>query len=203
MDLLQSSIDPDMDKEEDEVEPKSELQPETSDQDPSPDSSPIWISFPSKSAAPRVNDTMLSFTVAGKVQSEAQKPLNPTEYVVSFNPTYDQLGPPSLARPILTPRMGLCKASEIISLDLLRMLLLSHLCLMNNIILFINLDMKQNDGVSVYNILQHEQKKRKLEEKKEMLEEIENERNDLMDLAEVYYPAAEAEVDLTKGYKIC
>ncbi|CAA2986341.1 pre-mRNA-processing factor 17-like isoform X1 [Olea europaea subsp. europaea] len=209
MDLLQSYRDPDLEEEEDEVEPKSELQPETtSGQDPSPDSSPIRMSLPSKSAAPSVDDTMLSLTVAGKVQSDAQKPLNPTQHVVSFNPTYDQLWAPVVGPAHPYAKDGLAQGLRNHKLGFVENAAIEPFVFDEQYNTFYKFGyaadptennyvgdveaLKQNDGVSVYNIPQHEQKKRKLEKKKEMLEEMENEGNDPMDLAEVDNPATEA-----------
>nr|GMD90466.1 pre-mRNA-processing factor 17 isoform X2 [Ipomoea batatas] len=100
MDLLHSYADDEMDDEE-----QSEEQPQSSNQNPnsqpfehsnhsSPDSSPVRMSLPSKSAAPKVNDTMLALTVAGSAARALSKPLDPTQHTVSFNPTYDQLWAP-------------------------------------------------------------------------------------------------------------
>ncbi|XP_022851644.1 pre-mRNA-processing factor 17-like [Olea europaea var. sylvestris] len=209
MDLLQSYRDLDLEEEEDEVEPKSELQPETtSGQDPSPDSSPLRMSLPSKSAAPSVDDTMLSLTVAGKVQSDAQKPLNPTQHVVSFNPTYDQLWAPVVGPAHPYAKDGLAQGLRNHKLGFVENAAIEPFVFDEQYNTFYKFGyaadptennyvgdveaLKQNDGVSVYNIPQHEQKKRKLEKKKEMLEEMENEGNDPMDLAEVDNPATEA-----------
>ncbi|PPD96298.1 hypothetical protein GOBAR_DD06670 [Gossypium barbadense] len=81
MDLLQTYAD----KSDGEVQSH---QPSTS----SPDSSPPRL-IPSKSAAPKVDDTMLALTVAKAHQSHSQ-PIDPSQHVVAFNPTYDQLWAP-------------------------------------------------------------------------------------------------------------
>nr|GMD18168.1 pre-mRNA-processing factor 17 isoform X2 [Ipomoea batatas] len=101
MDLLRSYADDDMDNQ----EQKSEEKPQSSNQSPnsqqldhsghsSPDSSPVRMSLPSKSAAPKVDDTMLALTVAGGAARALSKPLDPTQHTVSYNPTYDQLWAP-------------------------------------------------------------------------------------------------------------
>lgn len=70
-------------------EPEPELEPEDED-----DSlSPPRISLPSKSSAPRVDDTALALSVAGAARA-LSGPLDPTQRAVSFNPTYDQLWAP-------------------------------------------------------------------------------------------------------------
>nr|GMD13349.1 pre-mRNA-processing factor 17 isoform X2 [Ipomoea batatas] len=101
MDLLRSYADDDMDNQ----EQKSEEKPQSSNQSPnsqqldhsghsSPDSSPVRMSLPSKSAAPKVDDTMLALTVAGGAARALSKPLDPTQHTVPYNPTYDQLWAP-------------------------------------------------------------------------------------------------------------
>ncbi|KAL0357930.1 UNVERIFIED_CONTAM: Pre-processing factor 17 [Sesamum calycinum] len=169
MDLLQSYRDTDMDGDEnnDDTSPPPDPRPTTTaESDPSPDSSPVRIPLPAKSAAPKVDDTMLSLTVAGQAHSSAHRPIDPTQHLVSFNPTYDQLWAPIVGPLIRTRKMALLRVSAIT-----------------------NLGFKKHDGISVYNIPQHEQKKRKLEKKKEMLEE--NEGGDQVDEAEVQNPATD------------
>ncbi|CAA2967797.1 pre-mRNA-processing factor 17-like isoform X1 [Olea europaea subsp. europaea] len=218
MDLLQSYKDPDMEEEDDEVERQSDSRPATtttSDQDPSPDSSPIRISLPSKSTAPKIDDTMLSLTVAGKLQSEAKKPLNPTQHVVSFNPTYDQLWAPVVGPAHPYAKDGLAQGLRNHKLGFVENAAIEPFVFDEQYNTFYKFGyaadptennyvgdveaLKQYDGVSVYNIPQHEQKKRKLEKKKETLEQLENEGNDLMDSEEVDNPATEAW--LTKNRK--
>ncbi|WMV28272.1 hypothetical protein MTR67_021657 [Solanum verrucosum] len=60
-----------------------------SDQNPSPDSSPIRM-LPSKSA----DDTMLALAVTGKAARAQSKPLDPTQHLVGFNSMYEQLWAP-------------------------------------------------------------------------------------------------------------
>ncbi|KAA8532619.1 hypothetical protein F0562_032565 [Nyssa sinensis] len=184
MDLIQSYKDNDIDD--------ADLQePEESDRNPnattsdhsSPDSSPLRISLPAKSAAPKVDDTMLALTVADSNRA-LTKPLDPSQHVVAFNPTYDQLWAPiygpahpyakdGIAQGMRNHKLGFPQRGTITvgDLDVLR----------------------QNDGISVYNIPQHEQKKRKLEKKKEVLEGDEDGKDgDDVDPAEVDNPASEA-----------
>ncbi|KAF5956230.1 hypothetical protein HYC85_003455 [Camellia sinensis] len=61
-----------------------------SDHSSSPDS---WISLPSKSSAPKVDDTMLVLTIVDSNRA-LTKPLDPSQHVVVFNPTYNQLWAP-------------------------------------------------------------------------------------------------------------
>ncbi|OMO57103.1 hypothetical protein CCACVL1_26009 [Corchorus capsularis] len=61
--------------------------------DLSPDSSPPRLIIPSKSAAPKVDDIMLTLTAAKAHQSHS-KPIDPTQHVVALNTTYGQLCDP-------------------------------------------------------------------------------------------------------------
>ncbi|KAL2546998.1 Transducin/WD40 repeat-like superfamily protein [Forsythia ovata] len=171
----------------DKNEAKSEPRPaSTSDQDPSPDSSPIRFSLPVQILpAPKVDDTMLSLTVAGKVQSDAQKPLNPTQHVVSFNPTYEQLWAPIVGPAHPYAKDGLAQGLRNHKLGFVENAAIEPFVFDEQYNTFYKFGyaadptennyvgdveaLKQNDGVSVYNIPQHEQKKRKLEKKKEIV----------------------------------
>ncbi|KAI3467518.1 hypothetical protein Pfo_024181 [Paulownia fortunei] len=203
MDLLKSYKDTDM--EEDEEVGASPHPPTISDPDPSPDSSPVRISLPSKSAAPKVDDTMLSLTVAGQAHSLVHKPIDPTQHLVSFNPTYDQLWTPivgpshpyakdGLAQGLRNHKLGFVENANIGSFVFDEQYNTFYKFgyaadpSENNYVGDVE-GFKRNDGVSVYNIPQHEQKKRKLEKKKEMLEE--NEGADQVDAVEVENPATE------------
>ncbi|KAF5949079.1 hypothetical protein HYC85_015036 [Camellia sinensis] len=88
----------------------------------SPDS---WISLPSKSSTPKVDDTMLALTIVDSNRA-LTKPLDPSQHVAADPEGNNYVG------------------------DLDRL--------------------KETDGISVYNIPQHEHKKRKLEKKEESVE---------------------------------
>ncbi|GMP99943.1 hypothetical protein CsSME_00047224 [Camellia sinensis var. sinensis] len=123
-----------------------------SDHSSSPDS---WISLPSKSSAPEVDDTMLALTIVDSNRA-LTKPLDPSQHVVVFNPTYDQLWAPIYGPSHPYAKDGIAQADPegnnyVGDLDRL----------------------KETDGISVYNIPQHEHKKRKIEKKEE--ESVENE----------------------------
>ncbi|CAA0814139.1 Transducin/WD40 repeat-like superfamily protein [Striga hermonthica] len=198
MDLLQSYKDTDMD---DDV--ASPHPPTTSD--PSPDSSPIRISLPAKSAAPAVDDTMLSLTAAGKAQSEAQKPIDPTQRLVSFNPTYDQLWTPIVGPSHPYSKDGLAQGLRNHKLGFVENANIGSFVFDEQYNTFYKFgyaadpsennyvgDVKgfeKNDGLSVYNIPRHEQKKRKMEKKKEMLEE--NEGDGQVDTVELENPSTD------------
>ncbi|KAL6547289.1 hypothetical protein OROMI_023010 [Orobanche minor] len=203
MDLLQSYKDTDMEESRDDV--TAAQFPENSEPDISPDSSPIRISLPAKSAAPKVDDTMLSLTVAGKAQAEVHKPIDPTQRLVSFNPTYDQLWTPivgpshpyskdGLAQGLRNHKLGFVEDANIESFVFDEQYNTFYKFgyaadpSENNYVGDVE-GFKQNDGISVYNIPQHEQKKRKLEKKKEMLED--NEGGDHVDTIELENPATD------------
>ncbi|KAK6139220.1 hypothetical protein DH2020_027040 [Rehmannia glutinosa] len=203
MDLLQSYKDTDMEEGDDDV--ASPHPPTTSEPDPSPDSSPVRVSLPSKSAAPKVDDTMLSLTVAGQADSLVHKPIDPTQRLVSFNPTYDQLWTPivgpshpyskdGLAQGLRNHKLGFVENANIGSFVFDEQYNTFYKFgyaadpSENNYVGDVE-GFKNNDGITVYNIPQSEQKKRKLEKKKEMLEESEG--GDQVDADEVENPATE------------
>ncbi|CAN6438924.1 unnamed protein product [Victoria cruziana] len=61
----------------------------------SPDSSPMRLELPSKSCAPQVDDAVVALGVADpNLSRNSEKPIDPVQHVVSFNPTFDQLWAP-------------------------------------------------------------------------------------------------------------
>ncbi|KAL7585407.1 uncharacterized protein LOC111921203 isoform X1 [Lactuca sativa] len=198
MDLLQTYKDTDADDQ------------RMSDQS-SPDSSPPRLTIIPKSAAPKVDDTMLSLTVADAIANKSlTKPLDPTQHVVAFNPTYDQLWAPiegpahpyakdGLAQGMRNHKLGFVEnaAIEPFTFDEQYNTFYKYGYAADpsasagyNYVGDLNA-LKQNDGISVYNIPQHEQKKRKLEKKKEALEK-EGGDEDEVDKEEVENPATDA-----------
>ncbi|GAA0158746.1 RNA splicing factor [Lithospermum erythrorhizon] len=160
MDLLQSYSDPD------------------GGASSSPESSPLRI-LPTKSAAPKVDDTML----AG---SQAQpKPLDPTQHVVNFNPTYDQLWAPiygpahpfakdGLAQGLRNHKLGFVEDASIqpfvFDEQYNTFQKFGYAADPSATYYIGDLDaVDKNGAVSVYNIPKNEQKRRKLEKKKEKL----------------------------------
>ncbi|KAG9154801.1 hypothetical protein Leryth_020078 [Lithospermum erythrorhizon] len=144
----------------------------------SPESSPLRI-LPTKSAAPRVDDTML----AG---SQAQpKPLDPTQHVVNFNPTYDQLWAPiygpahpfakdGLAQGLRNHKLGFVEDASIqpfvFDEQYNTFQKFGYAADPSATYYIGDLDaVDKNGAVSVYNIPKNEQKRRKLEKKKEKL----------------------------------
>ncbi|XP_019164098.1 PREDICTED: pre-mRNA-processing factor 17-like [Ipomoea nil] len=211
MDLLRSYAD--------DEEQKSEEKPQSSNQSPnsqqldnsghsSPDSSPVRMSLPSKSAAPKVDDTMLSLTVAGGAARALSKPLDPTQHTVSYNPTYDQLWAPIYGPAHPYAKDGLAQGLRNHKLGFVENAAIEPFVFDEQYNTFQkygyafdpsanhyvgDMDvLKKNDAISVYNIPQHEQKKRKLEKKKEMMENEQGEgEEEDVDMTEVDNPATE------------
>ncbi|KAH8495538.1 hypothetical protein H0E87_018637 [Populus deltoides] len=169
----------------------------------SPDSSPPRL-LSSKSAAPKVDDTMLALTVANQMLS---KPIDPVQHVVAFNPTYDQLWAPVLgpahpyakdgiAQGMRNHKLGFVEDAAIDSFVFDEQYNTFHkygyaadpsASAGNNYIGDLDV-LEKNNGISVYNIPQHEQKKRKIEKKTEAAED----EDDGMDKEEVENPATDA-----------
>ncbi|XVF19042.1 hypothetical protein REPUB_Repub11eG0076300 [Reevesia pubescens] len=175
MDLLQTYADNSDDE-------GQNHQPSTS----SPDSSPPRL-IPSKSAAPKVDDTMLALTAARAHQTQS-KPIDPTQHVVAFNPTYDQLWAPiygpahpyakdGIAQGMRNHKLGFVEDASIESFVFDEQYNTFHKYGYaadpsgNNYIGDLDA-LQKNDAISVYNIPQHEQKKRKFEKKKETEMEV-------------------------------
>ncbi|CAL5368521.1 unnamed protein product [Camellia sinensis] len=163
MNLLQSYADTDM-----EDDDNQQFQNPRSDHSSSPDS---WISLPSKSSAPKVNDTMLALTIVDSNRA-LTKPLDPSQHVVVFNPTYDQLWAPIYGPSHPYAKDGIAQGMRNHKLGFVENAAIAADPEGNNYVG--DLDrLKETDGISVYNIPQHEHKKRKLEQKEE--ESVENE----------------------------
>jgi pre-mRNA-processing factor 17 len=173
----------------------------TTSAESSPDSSPVRISLPSKSAAPKVDDTMLALTVSGS----SMKPLDPKQHVVNFNPTYDQLWAPingpahpyakdGIAQGMRNHKLGFVENAAIESFVFDEQYNTFYkygyaadpsASEGNNYVGDMDA-LKETGAISVYNIRQSEQKKRKLEKKKEAMETEEP-----VDAEEVDNPASE------------
>ena len=173
----------------------------------SPDSSSPPRLLPSKSAAPKVDDTMLALTVANQTLS---KPIDPVQHAVAFNPTYDQLWAPVLgpahpyakdgiAQGMRNHKLGFVENAAIDSFVFDEQYNTFHkygyaadpsASAGNNYVGDLD-TLEKTNGISVYNIPQHEQKKRKIEKKREVTEE-EGDGDDVMDKEEVENPATDA-----------
>ncbi|KAH8499762.1 hypothetical protein H0E87_015124 [Populus deltoides] len=151
----------------------------------SPDSSSPPRLLPSKSAAPKVDDTMLALTVANQTLS---KPIDPVQHAVAFNPTYDQLWAPELGPAHPYAKDGIAQGMRNHKLGFVENAAIDSFC--NNYVGDLD-TLEKTNGISVYNIPQHEQKKRKIEKKREVTEE-EGDGDDVMDKEEVENPATDA-----------
>ncbi|KAK9751029.1 hypothetical protein RND81_02G236900 [Saponaria officinalis] len=143
------------------------------------------ISLPSKSSAPKVDDTALSListTAAGG--SSVVKPLDPTQHVVSYNPTYDQLWAPiygpahpfskdGVAQGLRNHKLGSVEDAAIGSFHFDEQYNTFHAYgyaadpSANHFVGDVK-SLENNRGVTVYNIPQSEQKRRRLEKKKDI-----------------------------------
>lgn len=214
MDLLQSYTDAD-DDEHMATEPENPASTATASASEansggsSPDSSPVRMALPSKSAAPKVDDTMLALTVTGdKAQT---KPLDPTQHMVGFNPTYDQLWAPIFGPAHPYAKDGMAQGLRNHKLGFVEDASIEPFVFDEQYNTFYkygyaadpsasnfvgDLDaLQQHNASSVYNIPQTEQKRRKLEKKMEKLEKLaQNDGEEdgvALDMAEVENPATE------------
>ncbi|KAL4188006.1 hypothetical protein AMTRI_Chr09g21680 [Amborella trichopoda] len=160
----------------------------------SPNSSPLRISLPSKSSAPKVDETMLSLNLVDTGRP-LPKPIDPVQHVVAFNPTYDQLWAPIYGPAHPFTKDGLAQGMRNHKLGFVENAAIEPFLFDDQYNTFHKYGyaadpsgysgsnyvgdieaLQQNDGASVYNIPQHEQKKRKLEKKAlQKEEEPENE----------------------------
>lgn len=175
------------------------------DQNPnsSPDSSPVRA-LPAKSSAPKVDDTALALAVAG-VKRTLATPLDPTQHVVGYNPTYDQLWAPIYGPAHPYAKDGLAQGLRNHKLGFVEDASIEPFVFDEQYNTFQSYGyaadpsasnyvgdtdkLKENDGISVYNISQHEMKKRKIETKKDREEDAEG---DEFERTELENPASDA-----------
>ncbi|XP_068669647.1 uncharacterized protein [Aristolochia californica] len=149
----------------------------------SPDSSPLRISLPSKTAAPKVDDTSLALTVAD-ANLKLWKPIDLAQHVVAFNPSYDQLWAPlcgpahpyakdGVAQGMRNHKLGFVEDTAIEPFQFDEQYNTFHKYgyaadpsapVGNNYVGDLDA-LEKNNAVSVYNIPQRDQKKRKIEVK--------------------------------------
>lgn len=184
MDLLRSySTNPEEEDEEEQQQPQSH--PTKNENEEDEDEIPI-IPLPTKSAAPKVDDTALSLLNSSST-STFTKPLDPTQHLVSYNPTYDQLWAPilgpahpyakdGLAQGLRNHKLGFVENAAIDSFVFDEQYNTFHkygyaadpsASAVNNFVGDFD-TLEKNNGVSVYNIPQSEQKRRRLENKKQI-----------------------------------
>ncbi|KAG6708263.1 hypothetical protein I3843_06G067300 [Carya illinoinensis] len=173
---------------------------------PSPDASPPRL-LPGKSAAPKVDDTMLALTVA-QAHHALSRPIDPVQHAVAFNPTYDQLWAPiygpahpyakdGIAQGMRNHKLGFVEDASIEPFVFDEQYNTFHkygyaadpsASAGNNYVGDLDA-LRENDSISVYSIPQHEQKKRKIEKKKEMEEDKDPE--EVVDKVELDNPASD------------
>ncbi|KAJ8451640.1 hypothetical protein Cgig2_018274 [Carnegiea gigantea] len=163
------------------------------------------ISLPTKSAAPKVDDTALALTAAAKSSATAA-PLDPTQHVVPYNPTYDQLWAPiygpahpyakdGLAQGLRNHKLGFVEDAAINSFVFDEQYNTFHRygyaadpsASAANSYVGDAEALQKNNAVSVYNIPQSEHKRRRIQNK-----ESENAENEEDGDEEVDNPASES-----------
>ncbi|KAK9199921.1 hypothetical protein WN944_015115 [Citrus x changshan-huyou] len=201
MDLLQNYAD---EKEGDLDEPENQNDGSlNSSALESPDSSPPRL-LPSKSAAPNVDDTTLALTVAQARQTQS-RPIDPSQHVVAYNPTYEQLWAPIYGPAHPYAKDGIAQGMRNHKLGFVEDASIDSFVFDEQYNTFYKYGyaadpagnnyvgdfeaLEKNNGVSVYNIRQNEQKKRKLEKKQEA-EEVDGTAVDV-DPAEFNNPATD------------
>ncbi|XP_010682562.2 uncharacterized protein LOC104897393 isoform X2 [Beta vulgaris subsp. vulgaris] len=186
MDLLRSySTNPEEEDEEEQQQQQPQSHPTKNENEEDEDEIPI-IPLPTKSAAPKVDDTALSLLNSSST-STFTKPLDPTQHLVSYNPTYDQLWAPilgpahpyakdGLAQGLRNHKLGFVENAAIDSFVFDEQYNTFHkygyaadpsASAINNFVGDFD-TLEKNNGVSVYNIPQSEQKRRRLENKKQI-----------------------------------
>ncbi|XP_074269565.1 uncharacterized protein LOC141592698 isoform X1 [Silene latifolia] len=166
----------------------------TSNSDSDSDSETQIIKLPTKSAAPKVDDTALSLISSDPTSSSGSltKPLDPTQHVVTYNPTYDQLWAPiygpahpfakdGLAQGLRNHKLGSVEDASIASFhfdeqyNTFQSLGYAADPSATHFVGDLN-SLETNRGVTVFNIPQSEHKRRRVLNKREIDEDdaIEN-----------------------------
>lgn len=175
----------------------------------SPDSSPLRLALPAKSCAPEVDETLMALGVPGsEKKNNYNKPIDPTQHSVTFNPSYDQLWAPlygpahpyakdGIAQGMRNHKLGFVEDSAIEPFMFDEQYNTFHrygyaadpsASLGSHIVGDFE-SLKRNDGASVYNLPKREHKKQKLEKK--MLQKDENEEEEKEHGEEVDNPSTE------------
>ncbi|KAI3890506.1 hypothetical protein MKX03_025048 [Papaver bracteatum] len=151
-------------------------------------SSPTRISLPSKSSAPTADDTTHAFTVTGENRILNKPIINPIQHVADYNPTYDQLWAPiygpGITQGMRNHQLGFAQNAAIDTFVFDEQYNAYYNCgyaadpsASSGTNYVGDLDVLQkNDGISVYNVPQSEQRKRKFETK---IEQRKDEANDV------------------------
>lgn len=175
----------------------------------SPDSSPLRLALPAKSCAPDVDETLMALGVPGsEKKNNHNKPIDPTQHSVAFNPSYDQLWAPlygpahpyakdGIAQGMRNHKLGFVEDSAIEPFMFDEQYNTFHrygyaadpsASLGSHIVGDLE-SLKRNDGASVYNLPKREHKKQKLEKK--MIQKDENEEEEKEVGEEVDNPSTE------------
>ncbi|CAB4283956.1 unnamed protein product [Prunus armeniaca] len=120
-------------------------EPEQQNQNPSSTTlslytSPPWLLL-AKSAVPNVDDTMLALKVVAG-QRSLSRPIDPTQHIVGFNSTYDQLWAPIYGPSYPYTKDGIARACATTSSTSLRTPLLNLSSSMSSAILFTSMAMR-------------------------------------------------------------
>ncbi|KAK4760472.1 hypothetical protein SAY87_005365 [Trapa incisa] len=201
MDLLRSYVEGN-DDELDEAEEHNSPNPKSL----SPESSPPRL-LVAKSSAPKVDDTMLALTAAARAQQSLTRPIDPTQRAIAFNPTYDQLWAPIYGPAHPYAKDGIAQGMRNHKLGYVEDAAIDSFIFDEQYNTFQRYGyaadpsasvgynyvgdleaLKQNDGISVYNIPHQEQKRRRVESKMESEEE---EGGEDIDSTEVENPATD------------
>ncbi|KAJ7299717.1 hypothetical protein O6H91_03G041100 [Diphasiastrum complanatum] len=188
-----SSTHSSMQTQEDEAAATSQFSDKQSDRSSSPPDSPLRITLPHKSAAPQVSDTLL--VLRSKNTSLLHRaPIDPAQHKVNFNPTYEQLWAPiagpahpyakdGLAQGLRNHKLGFVEDAAISSFMFDEQYNTFHRfgyaadpSAANGDNLVGDADALKNvAGATVYNLPQHEHRKRKAETKLEKRMDVDGE----------------------------
>ena len=203
MDLLQIYKD----RNDDEIDKLEDQFQDPNSTASSPEASPPRL-LPAKFAAPKVDETMLALMVAQAYQAQS-RPIDPLQHVVAFNPTYEQLWAPivgpahpytkdGIAQGMRNHKLGFVEDTSIEPFIFDEQYYTLHkygyapdpsASAGNNYVGDLDA-LQKNDAISVYNIPQHEQKKRKIE-KKETEKEEANGHEENLNKVELQNPASD------------
>ncbi|KAG4397680.1 hypothetical protein GLYMA_10G192200v4 [Glycine max] len=168
-----------------------------------------------RSAAPKVDDTMLALTVTSSSSAALSRPIDPTQHLVGFNPSYDQLWAPiqgpahpfakdGIAQGMRNHKLGFVEDASIEPFLFDEQYNTFHKFgyaadpAANNFVGDLDA-LRDNNAVSVYNIPRHEHKKRRIEAKeKKKSDENTGDDDDNNDEEENQNPASEAWITKNK-----
>uniref|UniRef100_A0A0C9QWX3 Pre-mRNA-processing factor 17 n=1 Tax=Wollemia nobilis TaxID=56998 RepID=A0A0C9QWX3_9CONI len=153
----------------------------------SPDSSPLRLTLPRKSCAPKVDEILMALGAPGAPKDAHGRPIDPVQHTVAFNPTYDQLWAPiygpahpyakdGIAQGMRNHKLGFVEDAAIEPFMFDEQYNTFHrygyaadpsASLSDNNIVGDMEALKRNQGLSVYNLPQREHKRRKQDKKED------------------------------------